>query len=104
MNKRKIGNRSEKKGAKKVGGKLVKGSGCNWYNKGDYETDKIVYQNKFSGSGHYSLKIIELIKANKDAISKNKDFVFSMEINGTFVYCFPRVLINEKQENSLLCV
>jgi hypothetical protein len=87
--KKKVGCDSEKKAAKKVGGKILKGSGCLWYNKGDYETEKFVFQNKFTSTGKYQLKVSELKKAEKDALSKNKDFIFSMEINGQFIYCFP---------------
>jgi hypothetical protein len=98
---RKKGDISEKKAAKKVGAKIIKGSGCLWYEKGDYETDKIVYQNKFSGTGKYQLKIEELLKAEKDAFTKNKDFIFSIELSGEFFYVFRRYLINEDEENLL---
>lgn len=101
MKLRKIGNLSEKKAAKKVGAKVVKGSGSMWYNKGDYETDRFVYQNKFTGIGSYSLKLSELRKAEKDALTKNKDFIFSIELSGVFYYIFKRVLINETQEDTL---
>jgi hypothetical protein len=100
--KRTKGKESEKKAAKKVGGSLIRSSGTLWYNKGDYETKKIVFQNKYSGTGFYQLKISDLIKAEKDSLTKNKDFVFSMEINGEFIYCFPRVLISEYEESLLM--
>ena len=63
--KRKVGDESEKRGAKKVGGKKVKGSGCLWYNRGDYETDRFVYQNKFTSKDFYVLTISDLEKAKK---------------------------------------
>jgi hypothetical protein len=100
MNKRKIGDRSEKKAAKKVQGRKIKGSGSLWYAKGDYETDRFVFQNKCA-SKSYRLSQLDLIKAKKDALSKNKDFVFSIELQGDFYYLFERVLISEELENKL---
>lgn len=101
ISKKKIGIVSEKKAAKKVLGATIKGSGSLWYDKGDYETQKIVYQNKFTSSDFYQLKLTELRKAKKDALSKNKDFVFSIQMQDQFFYCFERVLISEEKESSL---
>jgi len=99
-NLRKIGLKSEKKAAKKVNAKIVKGSGSLWYEKGDYETENFVFQNKFCKNS-YQLTINNIKKAKKDALTKNKDFIFSIEFRGIFYYLFERVLINEDLEKSL---
>lgn len=100
MNIKKKGIKSEKRAAKKVKGKIIKGSGCLWYNRGDYETEKYVFQNKCS-ENYYQLNLNDLNKAKKDAISKNKDFIFSIELKGDFYYIFERILIEENKEKEL---
>jgi len=97
---KKIGLDSEKRAAKLVKGELVRGSGCSIFNKGDYETQEIVYQNKFSSTG-YKLTLKDLNKAKKDGLSKNKDYIFSVEFRGEFFYIFERILITEEKENKL---
>lgn len=99
--KRKVGDISEKRAAKKVNAKTIRGSGSLWYNKGDYETNDIVYQNKCTFNSFYNLRIADLEKAKKDALSKNKDFIFSIDIQGDFYYVFERILISEEMEVKL---
>ena len=98
---KKIGMESEKRAAKKVNGETVRGSGCLWYNKGDYETKRFVFQNKFTSKNFYKITTLDLKKAEQDALSKNKDFIFSMQIQDEFLYCFPRILITEDEEKLL---
>lgn len=102
ISKRKFGDNSEKKAAKKVLGKVVRGSGSSLYNKGDYETEDFLFQNKATSSKKYSLKIKDLEKAKKDALTKNKDFIFSIDMQGTFYYVFERILISEEQEKTII--
>lgn len=101
MTKRKFGDNSEKKAAKKVKGKAIKGSGCLWYDKGDYSTENIIFQNKATKNDSYQLKIAEFDKAKKDALTKNKDFVFSIQLQDQWIYCFERVMIDEILEKEL---
>lgn len=76
MNIRKISRKREIKGAKEIGGKCHAGSGNKWHSKSDFSNEFIQVEDKFTEESIYSLKLSELKKLEKEALSVGKLPVF----------------------------
>lgn len=75
-NYRKIGGKYEKRIAKEFGAEIVRGSGSSLWHKGDVKNSVYCIQCKFTEKKIFSLKVQDLIKAEKEAYSERKDFIF----------------------------
>lgn len=72
----------EKRLAKVLGGKTVAASGAFWSRKGDVRSDKVLVEHKFTAAKSYSLKISELVKLEKEAITVGRVPVFGISLGG----------------------
>lgn len=58
----------EQRGAESLGGRVVAGSGAGWITKNDVKTDDRSFELKYTDKKSYSLKIADLLKAEKQAL------------------------------------
>jgi len=79
-NNRKVGDRFEKIIAYRLKGKVVKGSGCWTWRKGDVSSETTLIQCKHTEKNKYNLKLEEIIKNEKESIQEKKDPLFCFGI------------------------
>ena len=64
-------------GAQRFGGRPVSGSGAGWITKNDVKTDDLSLEYKYTDKKSYSLKIADLLKAEKQALlDSGRKFAF----------------------------
>lgn len=69
--------RQENAGAARLGGRRVAGSGSGWVTKNDVKTDDVSFEFKYTDKKSYSLKIDDLLKAEKNALlDSGREFGF----------------------------
>lgn len=75
--------RQEQAGATRFGGRVTPGSGNGWAVKNDVKTDDTSYEYKFTDKKSYSLKVDELVKAERNALmDSGRNFAFVIELGG----------------------
>lgn len=72
----------EKRGAASFGGRVNSGSGNGWRHKNDVRTPEYSIEFKTTSKGSYSLKIAELLLAERNALADNKVMLFGLELGG----------------------
>ncbi|MFJ2113371.1 hypothetical protein ACIOEX_16045 [Streptomyces sp. NPDC087850] len=72
----------EKKLAVHYGGTVNAGSGNGWMHKNDVRSDRFSFEAKTTEKKSYSLKLDELVKAEKNALISGREMVFAVEIGG----------------------
>jgi hypothetical protein len=83
--------------AGEVGGRPVSGSGSGWVTKNDVKTDKWSIEVKFTDKKSYSLKIDDLLKAEKYALMDGmRDMAFIVELGGREWVIVARELAHQK--------
>ena len=75
----------EKKDAKTIGGRQVRGSGNRWYNPGDSRSDKYLVESKHTKGKSYSLNRGKLQKLYNEALMTYKIPLLMVEIQDTEV-------------------
>lgn len=60
--------RQEEAAAERLGGKRVSGSGAGWVTKNDVKTDDLSLEIKYTDKKSYSLKLDDLLRAEKQAL------------------------------------
>ncbi len=75
----------EKKDAKTIKGRVVRGSGNRWYNPGDSRSDNFLVESKHTGGESYSLNREKLQKLYKEALMTYKIPLFMVQIQDTEV-------------------
>lgn len=69
--------RQEEAGARRIGGRRVAGSGSGWVTKNDVKNDTTSVEYKYTDKKSFSLKLDELLKAEKNALmDSGRGFAF----------------------------
>jgi len=68
--------------AKRYGGKVTPGSGNGWVHKNDVKTPTLSIEAKYTDAKSYSLKLADLIKAEKIALMDGRDSIFTVSFSG----------------------
>lgn len=77
MQRRKRSAQQERRGAERLGGRVVSGSGAGWVTKNDVKTDDLSVEYKYTDKKSYSLKYEDLLKAEKNALlDSGRSFAF----------------------------
>ena len=79
---------SEKRAIKKFAGKAIPNSGAMWFAKGDFNIpmafcgfNSILVQNKSTDKKSYSLKLVDLVEIENQALTEDKAPMFRVEFN-----------------------
>ncbi|MDJ0463168.1 hypothetical protein [Streptomyces sp. H27-C3] len=72
----------EKKLADRYDGTVNSGSGNGWIHKNDVRSERFSFEAKTTEKKSYSLKVDELIKAEKNALISGREMVFAVELGG----------------------
>lgn len=72
--------RQEARGAKMLGGRITPGSGNGLYFKNDVRTEDLSVEYKRTDKKQFSLKIDELLKAERQALLDNRDMLFGIDL------------------------
>ncbi|MFH9606829.1 hypothetical protein [Streptomyces sp. NPDC017448] len=72
----------EKEWAAKVGGKVNPGSGNGWRLKNDVRTPKFSDELKYTAAASFSLKLKDLLTAEKNALADGKEMRFVINLGG----------------------
>lgn len=73
--------RQEKRRAERSGGRRTPGSG-NGIRKNDVRTDEFSFECKFTAKRSYTLRLDDLLKAEKNALLEGRTMVFEVNIAG----------------------
>ena len=68
--------------AKWYGGRVTPGSGNGWVHKNDVKTPSLSIEAKYTDAKSYSLKLADLIKAEKIALIDGRDSIFTISFSG----------------------
>ena len=68
--------------AKRYGGKVTPGSGNGWVHKNDVKTPSLSIEAKYTDAKSYSLKLADLLKAEKIALIDDRDSIFTVSFSG----------------------
>ena len=68
--------------AKAYGGKVTPGSGNGWVHKNDVKTPTLSIEAKYTDAKSYSLKLADLLKAEKIALIDGRDTIFTISFSG----------------------
>jgi hypothetical protein len=68
--------------AKVYGGSVTPGSGNGWVHKNDVKTPTLSIEAKYTDAKSFSLKLADLIKAEKIALIDGRDTVFTISFSG----------------------
>lgn len=74
--------KQEKKWAEKVGGIRNPGSGNGWRHKNDVREDDFSHELKFTSKSQFTLKLADLLTAEKNALVDGKEMTFVIEMGG----------------------
>lgn len=74
--------KQEKRLAKAYGGGVTPGSGNGWVHKNDVKTDTLSIEAKYTDAKSFSLKLADLIKAEKYALIDGRDVIFTVSFSG----------------------
>lgn len=74
--------KQEKNWAAETGGKVNPGSGSGWRHKNDVRSDRFSDELKFTEKKSYSIKLAELLTAEKNALADGKDMRFVINLGG----------------------
>jgi len=74
--------RQEARLAKWYGGRVTPGSGNGWVHKNDVKTPTLSIEAKYTDAKSYSLKLVDLIKAEKIALMDGRDSIFTVSFSG----------------------
>ena len=74
--------KQEKRLAKAYGGQVTPGSGNGWVHKYDVKTPTLSIEAKYTDAKSYSLKVADLIKAEKIALIDGRDVIFTISFSG----------------------
>ncbi|GHB52660.1 hypothetical protein GCM10010331_45370 [Streptomyces xanthochromogenes] len=72
----------EKKLADRYDGTVNPGSGNGWIHKNDVRSDRFSFEAKTTEKRSYSLKLDDLLKAEKNALISGREMVFAVELGG----------------------
>lgn len=72
--------RQEKRGAELFGGKVTPGSGNKWFARNDMITDRFSFEFKTTTFGSFTLKLPELLTAEKNALMDGLTMAFGIQI------------------------
>lgn len=68
--------------AKRYGGQVTPGSGNGWVHKNDVKTPSLSIEAKYTDAKSYSLKLADLLKAEKIALMDGRDSIFTVSFSG----------------------
>lgn len=68
--------------AKRYGGQVTPGSGNGWVHKNDVKTPSLSIEAKYTDAKSFSLKLADLIKAEKIALVDGRDSIFTISFSG----------------------
>lgn len=68
--------------AKWYGGRVTPGSGNGWVHKNDVKTPTLSIEAKYTDAKSYSLKLDDLLKAEKIALMDGRDIIFTISFSG----------------------
>ena len=74
--------RQERKGAAMHGGQVNSGSGNGTWRKNDVRTEDLSLEYKYTDAKSYSLKIADLLKAEKYALIDGREMIFGISFSG----------------------
>ena len=74
--------KQEKRLAKAYGGQVTPGSGNGWVHKNDVKTPTLSIEAKYTDAKSFSLKLADLIKAEKIALIDGRDVIFTISFSG----------------------
>jgi len=74
--------KQEKRLAKAYGGGVTPGSGNGWVHKNDVKTDTLSIEAKYTDAKSFSLKLADLLKAEKYALIDGRDVIFTVSFSG----------------------
>jgi len=74
--------KQEQRLAKHYGGSVTPGSGNGWVHKNDVKTPTLSIEAKYTDAKSYSLKLADLIKAEKIALMDGRDIIFTVSFSG----------------------
>lgn len=100
------GRKAEKTLAKQINGRRVPMSGGG-YTKGDVHTDRFCIQSKATDNKSFSVKLSDLQKAERDAMSQSKEPLFCIDICGQrfwllWDYQIGEILDEEQRETGIM--
>lgn len=83
MNRGLKNSRAQEKGvAKRYGGKVNPGSGNGWVHKNDVRNNAYSFECKTTEKNQFTLRLSDLINAEKHAVLSGREMVFVVEIGG----------------------
>ena len=74
--------KQERRLAKAYGGNVTPGSGNGWVHKNDVKTPTLSIEAKYTDAKSFSLKLADLIKAEKIALVDGRDIIFTVSFSG----------------------
>jgi hypothetical protein len=74
--------RQEARLAKAYGGNVTPGSGNGWVQKNDVRTKTLSIEAKYTDAKSFSLKLADLLKAEKYALIDGRDTIFTVSFSG----------------------
>ncbi len=72
----------ERRDARDYGGRVVSGSGCGQFNKGDVRNDELLIENKRTDKQQIILKAEWLDKIRREALAEGRTPLIGLEISG----------------------
>lgn len=72
----------ESKLARHYGGTVNSGSGNGWLHKNDVRSERFSFEAKTTEKKSYSLRLDDLLKAEKNALISGREMVFAVELGG----------------------
>lgn len=74
--------KQELKGAERIGGRRVSGSGSGWATKNDIKNDLVSVEMKYTDKKSFSLRVADLVKAERQALmDSGREFAFMVEFS-----------------------
>lgn len=72
----------EKRIAGDIGGRVTPGSGNGWVRKNDVRSSRYSVEAKYTSAKQFTLKLEDLLKAEKYAMADGRDMLFCIEMGG----------------------